>query len=61
MLAYSFHITTSVFYIYYLNSYFSGIPHNIYQAAKINGASNWEYIWKILVSMAKPHLKLLDF
>ncbi|WP_290034083.1 carbohydrate ABC transporter permease [Ligilactobacillus cholophilus] len=48
--------TTSVFYIYYLNSYFQGIPRSIYQAAKISGASNWDYIWKILVPMAKPAL-----
>lgn len=48
--------TTSVFYIYYLNSYFQGIPRSIYQAAKISGASNWQYVWKILVPMAKPAL-----
>lgn len=48
--------TTSVFYIYYLNSYFQGIPRSIYEAAKISGASNWEYVWKILVPMSKPAL-----
>ncbi|MDO3392662.1 carbohydrate ABC transporter permease [Ligilactobacillus sp. 110_WCHN] len=48
--------TTSVFYIYYLNSYFQGIPRSIYQAAKISGASNWQYVWKILVPMSKPAL-----
>ena len=47
---------TSIFYIYYLNSYLSGISITYYKAAKIDGASDMEYIRKILVPMTKPAL-----
>lgn len=47
---------TSIFYIYYLIGYFNSLPKTYYQAAKINGATNLEYIWKILVPMSKPAL-----
>lgn len=47
---------TSIFYIYYLNTYFKGIGTTYYKAAKIDGASNLQYIWRILVPMAKPAL-----
>ncbi len=45
---------TSIFYIYYLYGYLKGIPTTYYKAAKIDGASDLEYIWKILVPMSKP-------
>src|SRR5699024_4823683 len=48
--------TTSVFYIYYLNSYFQGIPRSIYKAAKISGASKWRCVWQSLVPMSRPAL-----
>lgn len=47
---------TSIFYIYYLIGFFNGIPKTYYQAAKIDGASDMEYIIRILVPMAKPAL-----
>ena len=47
---------TSIFYIYYLNGYFKGIPSTFYKAAKIDGASDLEYIRRILVPMCKPAL-----
>lgn len=47
---------TSIFYMYYLNTYFRGISPTFYQAAKIDGASDLEYIRKILIPMAKPAL-----
>lgn len=47
---------TSVFYMYYLQSYFGSISRTIYKAAKIDGASDWEYIWHILVPMSKSGL-----
>lgn len=47
---------TSIFYIYYLNGYLKGIPDTFYKAAKIDGASDLEYIWRILVPMSKPAL-----
>ncbi len=47
---------TSIFYIYYLNTYLKGISSTFYKAAKIDGASDLEYIWKILIPMSKPAL-----
>ena len=47
---------TSIFYIYYLNSYLNGISLSYYKAAKIDGASDMEYIRKILLPMIKPAL-----
>ncbi|ARD07163.1 sugar ABC transporter permease [Lactobacillus amylolyticus] len=47
---------TSIFYMYYLQSYFGAISRTIYKAAKIDGASDWEYIWKILVPMSRGGL-----
>ena len=47
---------TSIFYMYYLQSYFGSISRTIYKASMIDGASDWEYIWKILVPMSKGGL-----
>lgn len=47
---------TSIFYMYYLNTYLKGISPTYYKAAKIDGASDLEYIWRILIPMAKPAL-----
>ncbi|GFZ26771.1 carbohydrate ABC transporter permease [Lactobacillus corticis] len=47
---------TSIFYMYYLQSYFGSISKTIYKASMIDGASDWNYIWKILVPMSKGGL-----
>jgi multiple sugar transport system permease protein len=47
---------TSIFYIYYLNGFMSGISTTYYKAAKIDGATDVEYIIRILVPMIKPAL-----
>lgn len=47
---------TSIFYIYYLNTYLRSISSTFYKAAKIDGASDLEYIRKILIPMSKPAL-----
>lgn len=47
---------TSIFYIYYLNTYLKSISPAFYKAAKIDGASDLEYIWRILIPMSKPAL-----
>lgn len=46
----------SVFYTYYLKEYMSSIPMSYYKAAKIDGCSDLEFIWKILLPLAKPAL-----
>lgn len=47
---------TSIFYMYYLQSYFKSITPTVYKAAMIDGTSDWEYIWRILVPMSKSGL-----
>lgn len=47
---------TSIFYIYYLNTYLKSISSTFYKAAKIDGASDLEYIRRILIPMSKPAL-----
>ncbi len=47
---------TSIFYIFYLKGYLEGIPKSFYNAAKVDGCSDLEYIWKVLIPMSKPAL-----
>lgn len=45
---------TSVFYIYLLRENFASVPDQIYYAAKVDGASDLKYLFKIIVPMCKP-------
>ena len=48
--------TSSVFYVYILRNFFLAIPDSLYYSAKIDGASNWRYLWRVMVPIAKPAL-----
>jgi len=37
------------------------IPHTVYEAADIEGATAWETFWKITMPMASPHIILCAF
>lgn len=39
----------NVFYIFLLRQYFMQIPEQLYKAAKIDGCSDWKYLWKIMI------------
>ena len=43
----------SGFYIYMLREYFMQVPPILYKAAKIDGCSDWRYLWKVMVPMSK--------
>ena len=45
---------TSVFYIYLLKENFEQVPEELYKAAKVDGLSNWEYLWKVLLPVCSP-------
>lgn len=45
---------TSVFYIYLLKENFEQIPDSLYFAAKIDGCSDFKYLLKVMVPIAKP-------
>ena len=46
----------NVLYLYMLREFFFKIPKQLYYAAKVDGASDWEFLWKIIVPMAKPSI-----
>ena len=45
---------TSVFYIYLLRENFAQIPDELYYAAKVDGTSDFKYLWKVMIPMCKP-------
>lgn len=46
----------SVFYIFQLRQNFKQIPNELYYAAKVDGKSDWQYLWKVMVPLAMPSL-----
>lgn len=44
----------SVFYIYLLKENFEAIPDNLYYAAKVDGTSDFKYLCKVMVPIARP-------
>jgi len=47
---------SNIFYTYILKNFFDTIPDSLYYSAKIDGASNWKFLWRIMVPLAKPSL-----
>ena len=45
---------TSVFYVYLLKEHFSQIPDELYYAAKVDGTSDFKYLWKVMIPICKP-------
>ena len=45
---------TSVFYIYLLKENFEQVPEELYKAAKVDGLSDCEYLWKVLLPVCSP-------
>lgn len=46
----------SIFYIYLLRQNFLQIPNELYLAAKVDGTSDFKYLWKVMVPLALPTL-----
>lgn len=47
---------TSVFYIYLLKENFEQVPDELYRAAKVDGTSNFKYLWKVMLPICRPTL-----
>ena len=47
---------SSIFYTYILKNFFDTISDSLYYSARIDGASNWTYLWRIMVPIAKPSI-----
>ncbi|MBE6611393.1 MAG: carbohydrate ABC transporter permease [Ruminococcaceae bacterium] len=45
---------TSVFYIYLLKENFAQIPDELYLAAKVDGTSDFKYLWKVMLPICRP-------
>lgn len=45
---------TSVFYIYLLKENFEAVPEELYKAAKVDGTSDWKYLWKVMLPICRP-------
>lgn len=45
---------TSVFYIYLLKENFAQIPDELYRAAKVDGTSDFRYLWKVMIPICRP-------
>ncbi len=46
----------SAFYIFLLRQFFLGLPRDLFDAAKIDGANNWQIFRRIAVPLCKPAL-----
>lgn len=44
----------SIYSIYLLKQHFSSIPNELYNAAKIDGCTDFRFLWSILIPLAKP-------
>ena len=56
LIALIIHFVSSIFYTYILRNFFMSVPDSLYYSAKVDGASDWQYLWEILVPIAKPSL-----
>lgn len=46
----------SVFSVFLLRQFFLTIPNSLYYAAKLDGCSDFKYLWTIMVPISKPAL-----
>ncbi len=46
----------SVFYTFLLVQLFRQIPDSLYKAARVDGCSDWKFLWRVLVPMSKNTL-----
>lgn len=44
----------SVFTIFLMRQFFLGIPNDLWDAAQIDGASHFRYLWQVVVPLSKP-------
>jgi multiple sugar transport system permease protein len=46
----------SIFHVYLLRQTFKQVPNELYYAAKVDGTSDWKYLWRVMVPLAKPSI-----
>lgn len=48
--------TSSIFYTYILRNFFMSVPDSLYYSSQVDGSTNWQYLWKVMVPIASPSL-----
>jgi ABC-type glycerol-3-phosphate transport system permease component len=43
----------SAFGVFMMRQFFMSLPRDLYEAAKIDGASDWFYLWRVVVPLSK--------
>lgn len=46
----------SAFYVFLLRQFMLGLPRDLFDAARVDGASQWSVFWRIAVPLSKPAL-----
>jgi multiple sugar transport system permease protein len=46
----------SAFYIFLLRQFFLGLPPDVFQAARVDGANNWQIFWHVALPLTRPAL-----
>ncbi|TVY12451.1 carbohydrate ABC transporter permease [Candidatus Phytoplasma pini] len=46
-------------YVLLLINTFNSVPKELYYTSKIDGTTNWQYLWKILVPITKPTIIII--
>lgn len=49
-------LISSSFFIYLLRQNFKQIPDELYLAAKVDGKSDWSFLWRVMMPLASPTL-----
>jgi multiple sugar transport system permease protein len=52
--AMSFPFMTSIFYLFFLRQTFKQVPDELYLAAKVDGTTDFKYLLKVMIPIAKP-------
>lgn len=47
---------SSVFFIYLLKENFEQVPDELFYAAKVDGTSDFKYLWKVMIPICRPTL-----
>lgn len=48
--------TSSIFYTFIMRNAFLAVPDGLYWSARVDGASNWRFLWRIMVPICRPSL-----
>lgn len=54
ILAMTLPFMTSIFYIFFLRQSFRQIPNELYYAAKVDGTTDFKYLYKVMIPIALP-------